>query len=889
MLLFAQMGNVRKEIFLKGEKRTDDIISCVRSGRFYKITFKSHKTYTYNYFDVKIIEPSKEELFIDNRLDYFKSIADKIGLKHTTDRGLRFNILLKNYGIIEKVVPETILYSFLKGELPVKKKQKDSCIGAFFKIIRPIKNNVKEFTIFPFGFNISQKQAVDKALDNYLSVIEGPPGTGKTQTILNIIANAVIRDESVAVVSSNNSATKNIIDKLKKYEVDFISAYLGNTENKEEFIKSQTAVPQMQGWELNEATIKKIKESLKQRYKHLQEKLEQQNELSVLKQELSAYKIEYSHHLKYIEQFNIKEIPKDIANIKSADKALEKCFFIEITGDEHNNKNKFIEFIKTIIEFLKIKKSKRTITNQLLKKYSKECLIALYQQKFYEIKIFEKKNSVEELEKELNSFDFNAKMKEYSELSTQIFKAKLSEKYTLQKRKIYTIDELQTKSEDFIKDYPVVLSTTYSLRSCLSKDVMYDYVIVDEASQVDLCTGVLALSCAKKAVIVGDLKQLPNVVDSKDAKLTDDVFNDFNMPEVYRYKNHCLLSSTLELFSQAPHTLLREHYRCHPKIIEFCNKKFYNNELIILSNIKSDKKPLIVYKTIAGNHSRDNVNQRQIDVIKNEIIPNENLCITDNSLGIVTPYRNQTNALQNQFKGTGVKADTVDKFQGQENKVIILSTVDNNITDFTDNPNRLNVAISRAIEQLIVVINGNEPQKDTVINELIKYIEYNNCEIKESKIFSVFDLLYKNYSQQRKNFLKKYNKISEYDSENIMYALLQDILEKYNGSYEVASHVPLNMIIRDYSLMTNEEKKYAKNDWTHVDFLIYKTIDKSLVLAIEVDGFKYHKEGSKQAKRDELKNIIFEKYDIPLCRFSTTESNEKEKLTQILHEKIGGM
>ena len=889
MLLFAQMGNVRKEIFLKGEKRTDDIISCVRSGRFYKITFKSHKTYTYNYFDVKIIEPSKEELFIDNRLDYFKSIADKIGLKHTTDRGLRFNILLKNYGIIEKVVPETILYSFLKGELPVKKKQKDSCIGAFFKIIRPIKNNVKEFTIFPFGFNISQKQAVDKALDNYLSVIEGPPGTGKTQTILNIIANAVIRDESVAVVSSNNSATKNIIDKLKKYEVDFISAYLGNTENKEEFIKSQTAVPQMQGWELNEATIKKFKESLKQRYKHLQEKLEQQNELSVLKQELSAYEIEHLHHRKYIEQFNIKEIPKDIANIKSADKALEMCFFIEITGDEHNNKNKFIEFIKTIIEFLKIKKFKRTITNQLLKKYSKECLIALYQQRFYEINIALKKNNIEKLENELNSFDFNTKMKEYSELSTQIFKAKLSEKYTLKTRQVYTIDELQTKSEDFIKDYPVVLSTTYSLRSCLSKDVMYDYVVVDEASQVDLCTGVLALSCAKKAVIVGDLKQLPNVVDSKDAKLTDDVFNNFNMPEVYRYKNHCLLSSTSELFSQAPHTLLREHYRCHPKIIEFCNKKFYNNELIILSNIKSDKKPLIVYKTIAGNHSRDNVNQRQIDVIKNEIIPNENLCITDNSLGIVTPYRNQTNALQNQFKGTGVKADTVDKFQGQENKVIILSTVDNNITDFTDNPNRLNVAISRAIEQLIVVINGNEQRKDTIINELVKYIEYNNCEVKDSKIFSVFDLLYKNYAQQRKNFLKKYNRISEYDSENIMYALLQDILEKYNGSYEVAVHVPLNMIIRDYSLMTNEEKKYAKNDWTHVDFLIYKTIDKSLVLAIEVDGFKYHKEGSKQAKRDELKNIIFEKYDIPLCRFSTTGSNEKEKLTQILHEKIGGM
>lgn len=877
------MKNMRTEIFLKGINRTDDIISCVKSGRFYKITFKSHKTYNYNYYDVKILTPSEEELFIENRLNYFRSIAENIGLEYTTEKGLRFNILLKNYKVINKVTSETILYNFLKGELSIKAEKKDNCIGTFFKIIKPIKKEEKEYTIFPFGFNISQKHAVDNALNNHISIIEGPPGTGKTQTILNIIANAVIRGESIAVVSSNNSATKNIIDKLKKYEVDFVSAYLGNTENKEEFIKSQTNIPPMYNWEINEETIKEIQESLKQRYNDLQEKLEEQNKLSMLKQELSAYELEYAHHLKYVEQFNTKKIPKEVKDIKSADKALEMSFFIEIVNEEIKKRNKFIEILKTIIEFFKIKKFKKIVVERLLNEYSKEYLIALFQQKFYEIKISEKKNDVKLLENRLNSFNFNIKMKEYSELSTKIFKDKLAKKYTQQERKTYTINDLETKSEDFIKDYPVILSTTYSLRSCLSKNVMYDYVIVDEASQVDLCTGVLALSCAKKAVIVGDLKQLPNVVDSKNAKITDFIFNKFNLPEVYRYKNHCLLSSISELFKQAPHTLLKEHYRCHPKIIEFCNKKFYNNELIILSNIASDKKPLIVYKTVAGNHSRDNINQRQIDVIKNEIIPNENLCTTDDSLGIVTPYRNQTNALQKQFRGTNIKADTVDKFQGQENKVIILSTVDNNITDFTDNPNRLNVAISRAIEQLIVIINGNEQKKDTIINELVKYIEYNNCDIKESKTYSIFDLLYRNYTNQRKIFLRKYNRISQYDSENIMYALISDIIKKYNGGYECAVHVPLNMIIRDYNLMTKDEKKYAKNNWTHIDFLIYKTIDKTPLLAIEVDGAKYHKEGSSQAKRDLLKNNILKKYDIPLCRFNTTGSNEKEKLEQLLN------
>ena len=50
---------------------------------------------------------------------------------------------------------------------------------------------------------------------------------------------------------------------------------------------------------------------------------------------------------------------------------------------------------------------------------------------------------------------------------------------------------------EFTREYPVVLSTTYSIKGTLSIDHLYDYMIVDEASQVDLATGVLAFSCAK--------------------------------------------------------------------------------------------------------------------------------------------------------------------------------------------------------------------------------------------------------------------------------------------------------------------------------------------------------------------------------------------------------
>ena len=89
----------------------------------------------------------------------------------------------------------------------------------------------------------------------------------------------------------------------------------------------------------------------------------------------------------------------------------------------------------------------------------------------------------------------------------------------------------------------------------------------DEASQVDIVTGALALSCAKNAVIVGDLKQLPNVVTSEVEKITKQVFESFELHSAYSYADNSLLSSIVNLYEDIPKTLLKEHYRCHPKII----------------------------------------------------------------------------------------------------------------------------------------------------------------------------------------------------------------------------------------------------------------------------------------------------------------------------------
>ncbi len=151
----------------------------------------------------------------------------------------------------------------------------------------------------------------------------------------------------------------------------------------------------------------------------------------------------------------------------------------------------------------------------------------------------------------------------------------------------------------------------------------------------------------------------------------------------------------------------------------------------------------------------------------------------------------------------------------------------------------INVAVSRAKKRLYIVASGNEVV-DGNISDLISYIRYNNCEVVESKVYSIFDYLYSNYSDARMQYLKDKKRVSEYDSENLMNAL------------------------------------------THLDFVLYSKISKKVLAAIEVDGYMYHKEGTRQAERDILKNSILQKYEIPLLRFSTNGSGEKERLSELL-------
>lgn len=821
-------------------------------GRYFRIIYRTGYKEVVSAASIQIVESALRIKKAKDCFEYLKQIADKTGLIVND-----INILANNYASIDMVREDSVLAAFLSGKYEEKRTSNAAPI------------------VYPFGFNLSQKKAIDNALNHRISLIEGPPGTGKTQTILNIIANAVMRGESVAVVSSNNSATANVLEKLRKYGVDFIAAPLGNATNKEAFIESQNPVlPDMSKWRDDTFDLTAIRKDELELHKMLS----LQNELSAITAEQSTLEKEYAHFREYYKTLEFQGALPRFLDRTPATKILSFIAEYEmLLSREHK-----IGFIKKLILGF-------TYGIKDFRFYGKavEVVEPYCQNLYYNRRLAEIKKRKAELQAVLKSYDFDFKMKRYSALSMRAFKVALAKKYGMTRtRPYFEPNDLWKHSEEFIENYPVVLSTTYSLRASLSSSFVYDYVIVDEASQVDLATGALALSCAKKTVIVGDLKQLPNVVDRAQESITNWIFDQFDLPETYRYSNHSLLSAMVELFPDAPHVLLREHYRCHPDIIGFCNQRFYNNELIILTKPNSGRQPLMVYRTAPGNHAKDRMNQRQIDAITQEVFPDQGLKTNDGSVGIVTPYRNQANKLKEAFDGTTVKADTADKFQGQERSIMIFSTVDNEIGEFASDPNRLNVAVSRAIDQFIVVTDGNDNDTTSPIHELIGYIQYHNYQVFNSEIHSVFDYLYHHYADVRGQAMRKYGRISEYNSENLMYGLIREVLSKDEFSkYGVVPHVPLCTILNDFSKLNARELSFATNRLTHVDFLIFSRLTHQPVLVIEVDGFTYHKNPTQQ-ERDQVKNSVLEKYHIPILRLSTIGSGEEQKIITALENLI---
>lgn len=823
-----------------------------------------------NNSEIEICNIKNDTKRAESIIDYFKEILNKSG-------GVSFD--LQQDEVEDKSPNKVSSEILLKALDAIDLSDSRSALSKYIEGTNPPVSTTKEALIYPFGCNESQKLAVETTLANSISIVEGPPGTGKTQTILNIIANLIVQNKTVAIVSNNNSAVFNVREKLMKYGYGMVVASLGNNENKAAFfgsIEEQTIDPT---FEISEERLHKAKIAVGELDAVLTKSFQCRNQLARLKTELSDAEIEFCH---------IKvEQPLDHKTKLLLDRKFHRKW----------NFDKTLQF-KNLLSAIDIK-HKLSLKNKLrfilqygffdfrsIGQYS-EVLHIYVNHKFYELYIAKIESEISDAETWLAANNEKANLTQFIEISKEVFNSALFEKYSQLDKATFDIHDYRNRFDAFIKHYPVILSSTLSLHTSIPTDYLFDYLIIDESSQVDIIKSAVCFSCCRNVVVVGDSMQLPHIVDRQCKEVAAQLQTVYNIAPAYDYVEKNLLNSLKTLYgNNVKSVLLKEHYRCHPTIIGFCNKKYYDNNLVIMT--VGDNHPFrIIETTISG--GRDNYNQRQID--ETDLFIRNNYSADYTRVGVIAPYRKHADMLQKQLPD-GAEADTIHKFQGREKDAIIFNTVKNQIGEFIDNPNLINVAVSRAVKEFIVVKPASmELPHGTNIGDMIRYICYTTDPeqtIVKGSICSVFDLLYKEYNKVFTTFLASNKNISGSAAEIIIHKLLAEQILPKNAlfsSVDMVREYKLRDLIRDFHPFSEDEVKFINSN-SRLDFLLYSKIDKTPILAIEVDGVSFHA-NELQRERDKKKDHILETIGLPLLRLSTDGYNEETKIIENLRVAMG--
>ena len=429
-------------------------------GPFYRFIRTGKKALTYSKSQVELQKNCLTNQKQAGVFEYFKETAAAVSL--VAEGGL--NILSAQYERIKSVSDATVLSCYLDASK------------------KPVARALPEAVIYPFGLNQSQKTAVENALSYQVSIIQGPPGTGKTQTILNIIANAVRNGQTVAVVSNNNSATLNVAEKLEKKGLSFLTAFLGSRANKEYFLEAQTErYPDMSAWVLEPEEKSQLDQEVTILSKELSEMLNAKNRIAAIEQELLQLTPEQHYFGEYYSTY--AQAPRDEVKGLSSQKILS----LWLEYEQHAQQESKLGLLQKISILFRFNLSALKVFLQ-----APELVIPYLQRQFYVIRRQELTEERVQLEKKLEQYAFDEKMAELTEKSLRLFQAELSEKFHWKEpRQRFEMRDFRGKSKEFNQEYPVVLSTTYSIKGTLNFEHTYDYLIVDEASQVDLATGVL--------------------------------------------------------------------------------------------------------------------------------------------------------------------------------------------------------------------------------------------------------------------------------------------------------------------------------------------------------------------------------------------------------------
>lgn len=319
---------------------------------------------------------------------------------------------------------------------------------------------------------------------------------------------------------------------------------------------------------------------------------------------------------------------------------------------------------------------------------------------------------------------------------------------------------------------PVVISTLHMLPKLLqiknyvpgAKQRAYAYggidlLITDESGQADIRLGLPSMSLCQRLISVGDISQLEPVIDNKkDISAYDDytawIKQGYTLDQITRFIErgftptsgsllHLVMLASSHSY-QGDGFMLRGHYRCYQKIIDYCNQMVYDNKLFYLpfKNTEVDEEvlPAMAYvetpgDSEAGDNSKSKRNKAEAMLIAEMVVSRYKdwqeklkdeekgeLPDLPSMLAIVTPFNQQPKAIRaalikvNAEKGgiipnqeiIDTTIDTIHKLQGAEKDIVIFSGVqthnDNGTLFFEKQPYLLNVAVSRAKKSFIAVI-----------------------------------------------------------------------------------------------------------------------------------------------------------------------------------------
>lgn len=711
-----------------------------------------------------------------------------------------------------------------------KENQVTVPLKAFFGdlLARPRRNKDYPIALINQNINLDQLLAIHNGMKYPLAYIQGPPGTGKTNTIINTIITAFFNERTVLFTSYNNHPINGVFEKLtnityKEKKIPFPVVRLGNVEKVKEAIEYIKAVYlQVENIQVFEGTLDRRKGDREMRAKQLSNLLKKYEETLELKDRKDAIKQVIDYQKKNPQSMQMLPFQTDLQG-RQLEQVKQRIYEAgEITDEQA------IALVDSDYEQL------RQYLYYMSARYIKKLGGNQY--------------------KDLYSILFE----ENSETQVESFTKFLGKTENVKR---------------FQKLFPIIITTCISAHKLGEPTPMFDMVIMDEASQCNTAVSLVPIIRGENLMLVGDPQQLNPVI------LLDEVTNQklrqkYKVADEYDYRKNSVYKTFLACDSVSDEVLLHNHYRCHRKIINFNNQKYYNSKLKICSASKEEK-PLVYMNVVNEGADIKNTAPAEVDAIIEYARTNK-----DKSIGVITPFVNQKKLIEEELKEHrlgNVSCGTVHAFQGDEKDVVLFSTVLTNQTRagtynwLKNNKELINVATSRAKDKLIVLADANNLKRlhqsntEDDLYELVEYV----CKNGESHVTQ-------KKANSRALGVKPFSTATEEAFlENLSHALSNIWLSQ--NKYSIQKEVAISQVFQDN--LNYSDLFYSGR----FDFVVYEKIGKQQlpVLAIELDG-KEHFTDEVVKNRDKKKNEICAAHNLQIIRVENSYARRYNHIKEIL-------